>query len=107
MSPELYLWAYTEPYNVEVDEEVRLKYFVADGSWWWWRGPSSSDESSVANANIEVKVYSRRDNGELGREVLVLSTTADKFGQGELILDIPKEIAGEYRNFIAKIEEVI
>jgi len=101
MSPEIFVWAYADPYYAELGEVVVLHFFVSD-SWWWW-GVRSSEESSVANSEISVEVYSRRD-GERETLVYSASTTADELGQGELVLDLPEEIAAEYKEFIATIK---
>ena len=101
MSPEIYVWAYADPYYAELGENVVLHFFVSD-SWWWW-GARSSEESSVANSEISVDVYSRHD-GEQETLVFSASATADKSGQGEVVLDLPEEIAAEYKEFIAMIK---
>lgn len=100
VSPEIFVWAYADPFNVELGEEVMLHFYVSDG--WWWRG-SPPAESSVAYSDIEVQIYSRR-NGNLGNRVFSASTTTDQFGQGELAIKLPDGVAAEYKAFIAVVK---
>ncbi|MFX0195226.1 MAG: MG2 domain-containing protein [Candidatus Hodarchaeota archaeon] len=100
VSPEIFVWAYADPFNVELGEEILIHFFVSDG-WWWQR--STPEDSSVAYSDIRIQIYSTRD-GNLGKQVFSASTTTDQFGQGELTIKLPDDIAAEYKTFIAVVK---
>ncbi|MFQ5820519.1 MAG: MG2 domain-containing protein, partial [Candidatus Heimdallarchaeota archaeon] len=100
VSPEIFVWAYADPFNVELGEEVLIHFFVSDG--WWWQS-STLEDSSVAYSDIGVQIYSRHD-GNLGTRVFSASTTTDQFGQGDLTIKLPEAVAAEYESFIAVVK---
>lgn len=100
VSPEIFVWAYAEPFNVELGEEVLIHFFVSDG--WWWRS-NTLEDSSVAYSDISIEIYSRHDDN-LGTRVFSDSTTTDQFGQGDLAIKLPDDVAAEYKAFIAVVK---